>query len=279
MESTLIFILLSLLYALQYLSGCVTLPMTFDWRNIYGMNFISPLRNQHQLVINQTLCGICWAMATSSTIADRMNIYMGQSNLKNYLSVQNILDCIPYPDSCQGGNEIDVYKYVMTYGVPHETCNVYKGYRQTCDPNMQCYHCNYHGRCHSIQSYERLYIKGYGKLVNASVHNIKHEIYHNGPITCALKATKGLEKYTSGVYKEYISDINPHPNHVVSIIGWGYENDTDYYIVRNSWGYSYGEGGFFRIVTGNYKNGTGKYWNLGIEQDCSYPMMGEWRHF
>ena len=271
-------ILLTVIYVTQYLFGSIMLPMSFDWRNIYGKNFLSPLRNQHQLVENHTLCGICWAMATTSTIADRMNIHMGHSNLKNYLSVQNILDCIPYPDSCEGGDEIDVYKYVMEYGVPHETCNVYKGYRQICDPKMECYQCNYHGKCHPVKPYEKLYIKGYGKLINASVYEIKREIYQNGPITCVLKATKGLDAYTSGIYKEYHSTTNPKPNHVVSIIGWGYENNTEYYIVRNSWGYAYGEGGFFRIVTSNYKNGTGNYWNLGIEQDCSYPIVGEWRH-
>uniref|UniRef100_A0A6C0CTN3 Peptidase C1A papain C-terminal domain-containing protein n=1 Tax=viral metagenome TaxID=1070528 RepID=A0A6C0CTN3_9ZZZZ len=271
-------VLLSGFFITQYLSGLLFLPMSFDWRNINGVNYLSPLRNQHQIVENHTLCGICWAMATTSTIADRMNIYMGySSNLKNYLSVQSILDCIPYTDSCEGGNEIDVYKYIMEYGVPHETCNVYRGYPQQCIRDMECYRCNYHGKCHSIQSYEKLYIKGYGKLINASVYDIKREIYQNGPITCAIKATKGLEEYTSGIYKEYNTKIDPNSNHVVSIIGWGYENDTEYYIVRNSWGYPYGEDGFFRIVTGNYRNGTGKYWNLGIEQDCSYPLMGEWR--
>jgi len=261
----------------QYFIGLMMLPMSFDWRNIYGSNFLSPIRNQHQIVENGTLCGICWGMASTSTIADRMNIHMGHSNLKNYLSVQNILDCIPYKDSCEGGNEIDVYKYVMKYGVPHETCNIYKGYKQECNLDMQCYNCNYHGKCHAIKEYERLYIKGYGRLINASVNDIKKEIYNNGPITCAIKSTKGLDNYKSGIYNEYHHTEFPEPNHVVSIIGWGFENNTDYYIVRNSWGYEMGEEGFFRIVTENYKNGKGKNWNLGIEQDCSYPIMDKWK--
>ena len=270
-------LLLSGFFIVDYFYGLMFLPISFDWRDVYSKNFLSPLRNQHQIIENGTMCGICWAMATTSTIADRMNVYMGHSNLKNYLSVQNVLDCIPYQDSCDGGDEIDVYKYAMEYGVPHETCNVYKGYRQECVPEMECYNCNYHGECYPIQKYEKLYIKGYGKLINATVHDIKSEIYRNGPITCALKATKGLEEYTSGIYKEYHAVQHLNLNHVVSIIGWGFENGMDYYIVRNSWGYEKGEGGFFRIVTGNYKNGTGKYWNLGIEQECSYPIMGEWR--
>lgn len=252
MTSNPFIILLSIMYVAQYLSGYISLPMSFDWRNIYSKNFASPLRNQYQNVENISQYDISWVMAATSTIADRMNIYMGHSNLKNDLSVQSILNVIPQSDKY----DKDIYKYVMEYGVSHET---------------------YHNSGEYCQQCERLYIEGYGKLINASVYDIKREIYKNGPITCVLKATKGLEDYTSGIYKEYSSTINPHPNHVVSIVGWGYENGTDYYIVRNSWGYSYGEGGFFRIVTGNYKNGTGKYWNLGIEQECSYPWMGEWR--
>lgn len=262
-------VLISGFFITQYFSELLFLPISFDWRNIYGKNFLSPIRNQHQIVENNTLCSICWAMATTSTIADRMNIYMGHLNLKNYLSVQNILDCIPYADSCQGGDELDVYKYVMEFGIPHETCNIYRGYPQQCIRDMECY---------PIKKYEKLYIKGYGRLINATVNDIKTEIYRNGPITCAMKSTKGLEEYTSGIYKEYHSTIHLNSNHVVSIIGWGNENGTDYYIVRNSWGYEKGEQGFFRIVSGNYENGTGKYWNLGIEQDCSYPIMGEWRY-
>jgi len=257
-----------IIFTIDYLIDLIYLPIYFDWRSSNGNNYLSPLRNQYQRVENGTVCGICWGMATTSTIADRMNIYMGYNDVKNFLSVQDILDCIPYANACNGGNELDAYKYAMEKGIPHETCNMYKGYSQE---------CNKENRCYPSTKQERLYVKGYERMINRSVYEIKKEIYTNGPITCAIKATEGLINYTSGIYSEYNKDINIVMNHVVSIIGWGYENYTEYYIVRNSWGYQYGEGGFFRIVTSHYKNNTGNYWNLGIEQDCSYPIMGEWR--
>ena len=230
------------------------LPVFFDWRTSY---LLSPLRNQHQIVYNDTLCGICWAMAATSTIADRYNIRKNKNSLSSFLSVQHVLDCNPYGDSCDGGKELHVYKYAKKYGIPPETCNPYKGYPDQC---KTCYECNYHGICKTIDPPKLIYVKLYNKLPN-DIEKIKLEVYKRGPITCSIKASKHLENYKKGIYKEFFPDPIK-PNHVVSIVGFG----ADYFIIRNSWGIAWGDKGFGKItIEPNY--------NLGITQFCSYPIV------
>ena len=52
-------------------------------------------------------------------------------------------------------------------------------------------------------------------------------------------------------------------NHILSIVGWGRDaTHGDYWLLRNSWGTYWGEGGFAKIKMG------GK--NLGVENSCSW---------
>ena len=76
-----------------------------------------------------------------------------------------------------------------------------------------------------------------------------------------------LVKYTGGIVRD-AHIWHMLVNHIVSIVGWGYDEESGdtYWIVRNSWGQYWGEMGYFRIVAG--KNA------LGIEMEVAWATPG-----
>jgi len=86
------------------------------------------------------------------------------------------------------------------------------------------------------------------------------EIYQRGPIACGIAVTDAMENYTSGIFEDTTGDVDVV--HEVSLVGFGEEDGTPYWLVRNSWGTHWGEQGFMKLVRG--KN------NLAIESDCAW---------
>ncbi len=74
------------------------------------------------------------------------------------------------------------------------------------------------------------------------------EIYRRGPISCEIAVTQELEDYKGGIFVDHTG--RKGLDHDISVTGWGEENGTKYWIIRNSWGSYWGEGGNFRLIRG-----------------------------
>ena len=88
---------------------------------------------------------------------------------------------------------------------------------------------------------------------------IKEFLYETGPLAVALNANP-LQTYSSGILDKTSSQCpSSGINHAVTMVGYGTSSGTDYWIVKNSWGSSWGESGYFRIRRGNGTCGINCY--------------------
>ncbi|GMR59443.1 hypothetical protein PMAYCL1PPCAC_29638 [Pristionchus mayeri] len=236
------------------------LPSSWDWRNVSGVNYCSPTRNQHIPVY----CGSCWVFGTTGALNDRFNVARKGKWPMTVVSPQEIIDC-GGRGNCGGGEVTDVMEHARTVGMVEEGCNAYRATNGACTEFYRCGHC-WPGNCYGVKNYTRYYVNEYGKV--GTREKIQAELQARGPLACAIGATPKFEfEYLNGVYSER---SNLTSNHIVTLTGWGIEEktNTEYWIVRNSWGEEWGEKGWFRVVTSLFNNGTGNDYNMGIETDC-----------
>lgn len=248
------------------------LPADFTWQNVDGIPYTTKSLNQH---IPQ-YCGSCWAHGALSALADRIKIARGAIGDEINLSVQWVLNCGgSVAGSCHGGSHSGAYEFIKQTGyVPYDTCQPYlacssestdgfcKHLDTTCSAANTCRTCVHGGACTEIDIFPNATIAEYGSygiFETDRVHKIMAEIYARGPVAAGVNA-EPLVQYKGGIVQ------NEHfwekmVNHVVSIVGWGTDEETGlmYWIVRNSWGQYWGELGYFRLEAG--KN------CLGIESE------------
>ena len=202
------------------------LPATFDWRTKVQL---SPIENQGS-------CGSCWSFSTTATFQDVKRIFGETEDL----SEQYLLSCAnPSEWSCNGGFFAhDAHKdprgAVLASEYP------YTGTDSACKSGL-----NYRWKLTSWA-----YLPG-GET--PSVNEIKAAIYKYGPVSVGVAADSAFSNYTGGIFR---GSGSTQLNHAVNLVGWG----TDHWIMRNSWGTGFGEGGYMRIAFN--ANGIGAWTNF-----------------
>jgi len=246
------------------------LPEEFSWAEVDGVSYLTKNLNQH---IPQ-YCGSCWAHGAMSAFADRIKIARGGQGIDINLSIQWILNCgSDVAGSCYGGSGSGTYQLVKDTGyVPYDTCQPYlacssdsaEGFcgsvDTTCSAINTCRTCSTFGvDCAAIDVFPNASIAEYGTI--SGEEDMLAEIYARGPIACSIDATP-IHDYTGGIAED---TADTSTNHIVSIYGWGVENGTKYWHVRNSWGEYWGEAGHFRVRRGED--------DLGLEKNCAWATV------
>lgn len=211
-----------------------SVPSAFDWRNVSGNNFVTPVRDQGN-------CGDCWAFAVTAALESKALINFNWSGTNLNLSEQIVLSCSG-AGSCDGGSPTTASRFLTTTGTNLESCYPYTAQNGNCTSACP----NWQDSTYKINNWS--YISN-GSSPAASA--LKNAIYSSGPVVAVFDVYTDFFSYSSGVYS-YVSG-NYEGGHAILIVGW---DDADSaFIVKNSWGTYWGESGYFRIA---YSKLTGK---------------------
>ncbi|KAG6424937.1 hypothetical protein SASPL_115360 [Salvia splendens] len=217
------------------------LPDSVDWRD---KGAVAPIKDQGQ-------CGSCWAFSTIGAVEGVNQIVTGDLNV---LSEQELVDCDTSSNQgCNGGYMDDAFAFIVKNGgIDTEIDYPYSGVDGTCDINRK------NARVVSIDSYEDVPENDEKALKKAVA---------NQPIAVAIEAGgRAFQLYESGVFTGH---CGTELDHGVVAVGYGTEKGKDYWIVRNSWGTSWGEEGYIKVERNVANVSTGK---CGIAMEASYPF-------
>lgn len=207
----------------EIISNTNNYPESFTWRNVDGIDYTSPVKNQ---IPTPT----CEAYALCSAL-ETMIHYQSRENFGCDLSEAHLF-FYPGGTADWGVDVVEPAEYLITYGVPDEGCFP--------DP-----HRPYDFSFSSIQGWEERTIKiqEWGWVDN-DINSIKNALITYGPLVICQMTRKDLDLYNNGVYMPKISSPLQR-GHVTTI--FGYDDNEQCWIIRNSAGESWGEEGYFRI--------------------------------
>jgi cathepsin F len=207
------------------------LPVNFDWRNTSGV--VSPVKNQG-------MCGSCWAFSATGNIEGISAI----ANKKAVsLSEQELVDCDQLDQGCGGGLPTNAFKTVINIGgIESESDYPYDGRNE---------------KCHFNRSLSKTTIDSYVVLPENET-SLAQWLYQFGPISIGINAN-AMQFYFGGISHPLKWMCDPkNLDHGVLIVGFDTSNSPPYWIVKNSWGASWGESGYIRLEYGTDQCGLTK---------------------
>jgi len=217
------------------------LPESVDWRKEGAVVGVK----------DQASCGSCWAFSAISAVEGINKIVTGDLIS---LSEQELVDCdTSYNEGCNGGLMDYAFEFIISNGgIDSEEDYPYKGIDGRCDQNRK------NAKVVTIDDYEDVPAYDEWALQKAVA---------NQPIAVAIEG--GGREFQLYEYGVFTGRCGTALDHGVAAVGYGTENGKDYWIVRNSWGGSWGEQGYIRLERNLASSRAGK---CGIAIEPSYPI-------
>jgi cathepsin H len=204
------------------------MPENLDYRDKNG---VSPVKDQGA-------CGSCWTFATVGTLESAQLLKYGHFTPN---SEQQIVDCAAgFGDDagCGGGLPPAAMEYLRyAGGIASEEAYPYTAKN---------------GDCYFKEEMAIVTVpQGSVNITEGDEVEMLHALYNHGPVAIGFEVIPAFRSYKSGVFssKDCLSTAAA-PNHNVLLVGYGTEDGMDYWLLKNSWGASWGDHGFFKLQRG-----------------------------
>jgi C1A family cysteine protease len=215
-----------------------TLPSSYDWR---ALNGVTPIKDQGN-------CGSCWAFSTVGPLESQI-LLQGGGTVS--LSEQYLVSCNVDRWSCNGGwfaHNYHMNESGQDNNGPGAVLTSEDPYTATSAPCSKTYD-------HPYRISNWAYIGSESAV--PSVQAIKQAIHDYGPISAGIYVGPKFQAYRSGVFNTNESGTI---NHAIVLVGWQDQPGTTtggYWILRNSWGTTWGQNGYMYIGYGISQVGYG----------------------